>query len=387
MSSKIKRLWVASLVAFALLGPGCGDDGEGETEIPTADDFVRLNQVQVLGSHNSYHIQPKEPLFSALLAFSEAFRGIEYTHLPLDVQFETQGIRQIELDVFADPEGGLYSVRKINSVFMQDTSANIPALLDPGFKVLHIQEIDFETTCYTFVECLETIKAWSDANPRHLPIMVLVELKDDPIPDPLMLSFVIPVPIGRPEMDDLDAEIRSVFPPEQLITPDDVRAGAARLEDAVLAGGWPTLREARGRVLFCMDNGGGKRRDYLRGRPNLEGAVLFTNANPGDADAAFVKRNDPINDVDIPALVAAGYIVRTRADADTEQARTGDTTQRDAALASGAQYVSTDYPVPNPAFGTGYFVEIPGDGIARCNPINAPPECADALLEPDHDAR
>jgi len=381
MGARFGQRVAAALAVVVLAAAGCGDDGEGGVAAPTQDDLVRLNQVQVLGSHNSYHIQPKEPLFSALIEFTEAFRGIEYTHLPLDQQFANQGIRQIELDVFADPEGGLYSVRKVNALFMQDVNAGIPALLEPGFKVLHIQEVDFETTCYTFVECLQTIKAWSDANPNHLPIMVLVELKDEPIPDPLMLGFVTPLPIGPAELDALDAEIRSVFPPAQLITPDDVRGTSTTLEQAVLSGGWPTLREARGRILFCMDNGGGARRDYLDGHPNLQGRVLFTNANPGDPDAAFVKRNDPIGDLDIADLVAAGYIVRTRADGDTEQARTGDTTQRDAAINSGAQYVSTDYPVPNPAFGTGYFVEIPGDGIARCNPLNAPPDCVDALLE------
>jgi hypothetical protein len=112
----------------------------------------------------------------------------------------------------------------------------------------------------------------------------------------------------------------------------------------------------------------------------LDGRVLFTNSSPGSADAAFVERNDPLS-ADIPGLIETGYIVRTRADADTEQARSGDTTDRDAALASGAQYVSTDYPVPDPALGTGYFVEIPGGAPGRCNPVNAPPGCRSAPLE------
>jgi hypothetical protein len=66
---------------------------------------------------------------------------------------------------------------------------------------------------------------------------------------------------------------------------------------------------------------------------------------------------------------------------DTEQARSGDTTDRDAALASGAQYVSTDYRVLNPDFGTGYFVEIPDGAPGRCNPINAPVGCRSSALE------
>jgi hypothetical protein len=365
------------VLALAVLVAGCGNDEDGVT----MDDIVRMNEIQVLGTHNSYHIQPMEPLFGLLVAFSDMFLQIEYTHIPLDQQFATQGIRQIELDVFADPDGGLYALRHVLPVLGMDPDTGIPELYEPGFKVLHIQDIDFETTCLTFVSCLQTVKAWSDANRRHLPIAILVEAKDEAIPDPLMLDFVVPIPIGTAEFDALDDEIRSVFPPEQLITPDDVRQGMPTLEEAVLTRGWPTLRQARGKVLFLLDNGGSKRQAYLQGRPNLEGRVLFTNSSPGNPDAAFVKENDPLaNPGRIPFLVEQGYLVRTRADADTIQARDDDPTQRDAALGSGAQFVSTDYPVPNDDFETGYFVQIPDGSPARCNPINAPPECMSAEL-------
>ena len=73
--------------------------------------------------------------------------------------------------------------------------------------------------------------------------------------------------------------------------------------------------------------------------------------------------------------------MRTRADADTMEARSGDTARRDAALASGAQFVSTDYPVPNPGFGTGYAVAIPGGMPGRCNPVNAPAGCRTVAIE------
>jgi hypothetical protein len=55
-------------------------------------------------------------------------------------------------------------------------------------------------------------------------------------------------------------------------------------------------------------------------------------------------------------------MVRTRADRDTIQTRANDTSARDTALASAAQWVSTDYPAPGMAqrFGSPYFVEIPG---------------------------
>ena len=83
-------------------------------------------------------------------------------------------------------------------------------------------------------------------------------------------------------LDTLDREIRSVFRPDELITPDDVRRRSLTLEQSVLRRGWPTLRRARGRVAFLMDNGPGAiSAAYTAGRPNLEGRVLFTNGQPG----------------------------------------------------------------------------------------------------------
>lgn len=381
MTSRVTKL--AALAVAAALASGCGDSSSSGGGAYPRDGALRLNQVQVLGSHNSYHIQPRPELFSLLLAFSEPLaRSFEYTHLPLEEQFATQGIRQIELDVFADPNGGLYANRAGQRAATGDGASGVPALSEPGLKVLHVQDIDFETTCFTLVECLTDVRRWSDANPGHVPLMVLIEAKDDPIPDPVNLGFVTPLPFDAAQLDGLDAEIRSVFSPERLVTPDDVRGDRDTLEQAVLEDGWPTLGESRGRILFALDNGGDKKATYTAGHPSLRGRVLFTSAEPGEDEAGFVKLNDPIDDgARIRELVAQGFIVRTRADADTLEARSGDTTMRDAALASGAQFVSTDYPVPNPDFGTGYFVEIPGGTPARCNPVSAPADCTSLDVE------
>jgi hypothetical protein len=181
--------------------------------------------------------------------------------------------------------------------------------------------------------------------------------------------------------DELDAEIRLVFPEEQLVTPDSIRVPHLTLEQTILREGWPKLGRVRGKVMFALDNQGSKRLSYIAGRPNLEGRVLFTDGIPGEPDAAFIKRNDPIAAfAEIQQLVADGYIVRTRADTDTNQARSGDTTRREAELASGAQLISSDYPIPNPSLGSNYHVEIPGEVTARCNPINGHAGCRDTAL-------
>ncbi len=343
---------------------------------------MRLNQIQVIGTHNSYKLLPEPGLFTALATFDQTLAdSIEYEHSPLAEQFSDEGVRQIELDVFADPEGGLYADRPILDALGLD-NVTPPELLEPGFKTLHIQDVDFASSCLTFVSCLEQVNAWSSANRNHLPIVILVELKSESIPDPLDLGFVTPLAIGPDDLDELDAEIRSVFDERQIISPDDVRGDYATLEEAVLAGRWPTLAQSKGKVMFLMDNAGTARTDYIDGRPSLEGRVLFTNSTPGNPDAAFVKMNEPRGNEDaIAELVADGYIVRTRADSPTDEARSGSTERREAALASGAQWVSTDYPVPGRSPWSDYEALIPGGQPARCNPINAGPRCEASKLE------
>jgi hypothetical protein len=388
-----------TLTAAALLTGLLGAaSGTAAAQAIAADDELRINQVQVVGSHNSYHLEatPAESALRAIVA-PDGQKALEYSHAPLPTQFGTQQVRQIELDVWADPNGGLYAKPLLRTLTLG--GAYDPVMKQPGTKVLHIQDIDYHSNCLTFRLCLDAVKSWSDANPDHVPLAVLVEFKDTPltlsnlqvqklrrsaeaeIPTTKAALVATPVPWTTALMDTVDSDIRSVFGAEQLITPDDVRGDAATLESAVLERGWPTLAESRGKLMFLMDNDGTYRTSYLAGHPVLEGRVLFTNSTPGQPDAGFIKENDPTgaNQARIQDEVRAGYLVRTRADADTQQARNGDTGRRDAALASGAQWVSTDYPDPSLSqrFGTDYAVRLP-NGPARCTPVpptNAPAPC------------
>lgn len=362
---------------------GCSDSS---TEDPGAaqDRVLRMNEIQVLGTHNSYHIQPRDSILEALAIFDsqETADSLEYTALPLRDQFE-MGVRQLELDIFADPDGGLYAIRRGLIVVGEDPVSGLPELDEPGLKVLHVQEIDFETHCLTFEICLNELKDWSNENPTHIPITVMIEAKEETIPDPLNLGFTIPLEFGPEEVDDIDEEILAVFSREQLITPDDVRGDYETLEAAVLDGNWLTLEEARGRFMFVFLNRSAARDHYIDGHPSLEGRVMFTNSDEGDPEAAWFNVNNALNDGErIEELVAAGYLVRTRADEETQQARDDDYTLQEAAFASGGQFVSTDYVVPNPDFGTDYKAEVPGGYVARCNPISAPEVCDSDLIAP-----
>ncbi len=102
----------------------------------------------------------------------------------------------------------------------------------------------------------------------------------------------------------------------------------------------------------------------------LAGRVLFASVDDAHPAAAWFKINDPVAEAErIRRLVGAGFLVRTRADADTRDARADDPGRREAALASGAQLVSTDYPEANPSFGP-YHVRLPGGVVVRPNPVS-----------------
>jgi len=371
----------AALVGFLFSLLGCTTETGPEDK---QDQVLRMNEIQVLGTHNSYHIQPRDSILEGLATFDsqETADSLEYTALPLKEQFD-HGVRQLELDIFADPDGGLYALRRGLIVVNEDPVSGIPELDEPGMKVLHVQDVDFETHCLTFEACLTTLKEWSDANPGHVPITVMIEAKEEVISDPLNLGFTIPLEFGPDEVDDIDREILAVFPAAQLITPDDVRCERDTQEESVLNGGWLTLAEARVRFSFVFLNRSASRDHYIDGHPSLRGRVMFVNSVQGEPEAAWFNVNSALDDgEEIRALVAAGYLVRTRADADTKHAREDDYSLQEAAFASGGQFVSTDYVVPNPDFGTDYSAAVPGGYVARCNPISAPAECDSDLIRP-----
>lgn len=333
---------------------------------------LRFNEIQFLGSHNSYKARIDPPLLERLRIDNAATAAsLDYAHLPLEDQLDL-GLRKVELDVYYDPAGGRYTsplgIRVIPNASPYDPDGQMKR---PGFKVFHVQDIDFRSHCPLLVDCLERIRSWSDAHEGHLPIVITVNAKDDVIDVP---GFVAPLPFTGEAWQALDDEIRSAVG-SRLLIPDDIRRDRPTLREAVLDG-WPRLEEVRGRILFVLDDAAEKKASYLRGHPSLAGRVMFVDV-PEDHPAAAIRIvNDPRERGDyITSLVRQGFIVRTRADADTREARSGDDTRFRAALESGAQIISTDYYVEDERFGTGYRVSLGEGVVARCNPVSAGREC------------
>jgi hypothetical protein len=289
-------------------------------------DNLRINQIQFVGSHNSYKQAMSQNHFQALTKRNPtAARGLQYAHVPLIDQLNL-GIRKLELDIFWTP---------------------------PWFTVGHVQEIDMNSHCATLTDCLKTLTLWSRHNNTHVPIWISLNAKDANI-----AGLPKPKRFTAAAFNTLDQTLLTHLH-GKLITPAAIKV-TEQPE-------WPTLAASRGRFLVILDEGGAKRDLYAqhwRARP------MFINVARNHPAAAVMIINDPVRAMaQIQKLVQQGYMVRTRADADTQEARSNDTARREAAFKSGAQAVSTDYYLPGQSFDNDYVVKIPGE--IRCNPISA----------------
>jgi calcium-dependent phosphoinositide phospholipase C len=337
------------------------------------DENLHMNDLLSIGTHNSYKSAiPDAEMAQLRTRSSKAATVLDYSHRPLNEELDN-GARQLELDVYYDPQGGRFADPAGPRALGQHMDAEMAAeFAKPGFKVMHIPDFDFRSTCVRFAWCLHAIKAWSTAHPDHIPILILINAKDD---KPLGSGGVEVLKFDAAAFDALDAEIASVFSDKQLITPDQVQGKYKTLREAVVAGGWPKLGAARGRVFFALDEAPAKVAIYRGDRRSLEGRRMFVNTDEDSPAAAYITLNEALQDASrIREAVEEGLIVRTRADADTIEAREGKTERRETALRSGAQYVSTDYMQPDPRFGK-YSVKLPDGVTTVCNPVRAKRRC------------
>jgi len=331
------------------------------------DQNLRVNDLLTVGTHNSYKraIPPADYRIIAA-ANPKAAQELDYAHKDLTAQLNA-GAREIEIDVVYDPQGGRYARPTIAARTQTALDpAWVEAMQRPGFKVQHVPDMDFRSTCITFKACLGIVRDWSRAHPRHAPITILINAKDGKsAPGGTAL-----LPFDEAAFDALDAEVRAILPPAQLLTPDDVQGSYPTLREAVLHNNWPRLGTARGRILFALDETPEKVALYRGRRASLEGRVMFINTDEQSPAAAYLTLNRPVEDGErIARDVRAGFLVRTRADEGTWQARTNDTAHRDIALRSGAQSVSTDYLWADPRFPGGFTVGLPRHAASLCNPM------------------
>jgi len=341
------------------------------------DANLRINDLQMVGTSESAKQRPDKALLGLIrMGGKKDAEALDYGQPALATQLDNDA-RSLSFDVAYDPQGGAYKAPAGAGMAMDLLPDDyVKAMGRPGFKVIHVLDVDYQSSCLLFSDCLRQVADWSKAHPRHLPIVIAVHTNDTKTPMP---GATKPVAIDEAALNALDKEIRDVFAAGQIITPDQLQAGHASLREAAMAHAWPLLAEARGKVIFVLDGGAEKIRDYQGARKSLEGRAMFVTANEASPLAAFVSIPDPVTDAArIRAVARQGQMVITRADEDTREARANDTARRDAAFASGAQIVQTDFLTQDPAIG-GYRVSLTGNAEAMCGAPLAPEHCIRVL--------
>ena len=297
VSRSLQFMTLCLLGAFAICpfptmvaGQESPSSATARSELKPGDELLRLNEIQVIGTHNSYHLAPVPELMKIIGLTGKAVAdSIDYTHPALPVQYSEHGIRQIELDLYADPDGGLYS----SPVGLQVTKLDKPhpkidydfnqIMQRPGTKIIHAPGFDFASHVPTLQLALEQTVAWSKSHPGHLPIMILLELKESATGP----AGVKALRFDKGLLDQLDEEIRSVVPASMLVTPDTVRGDSDCLRDAIEQRGWPLVKDCCGKLLFALDNTDGLRDRYLDGHDSLRGRVMFASVDAQHPAAAW----------------------------------------------------------------------------------------------------
>jgi hypothetical protein len=343
------------------------------------DANLRINEIQTAGSAESYKQRPSSTMLTLIRMGSDAdAKALDFEEPPIPEQLDA-GARSLAFDVAYDPKGGLFKSPAGASMADELLADDyLTAMSAPGFKVIHVLDIDFHSSCTTLVACLQQVATWSRANPSHVPIVISLQTNDARTPMP---GATHPIAFDAAAFDALDAEILSVFKPGEIITPDVVQGSFATLREATAAHNWPMLGPSRGKVLFVLDDAAPKVALYRGSRATLEGRVMFVNTDANSPAAAFVTiENATKSAAEITADVKAGLMVHTYADADTIEARKASTARADAAFAAGAQIVSSDFFLPDKSIGP-YQVRISNGGHAQCDVQLSPMRCAGLDVE------
>ena len=326
-------LWGVWMSLMTLSALGCG---QHEADIEPAhvyplDDELRLHHVQVRGTHNSYHVEPE----------SVVHPSHAYSHAPLDIQLETQNVRTFELDLHR---------------------------FDDTFEVFHLILVDEVSTCQMFTDCLSVVQNWSASKPDHLPVMIWLEMKSGMREEPLESLLLI------------EDEIKSVFPPEQLLTPDLVRGEYASVREALDTEGWPTLGEVRGRVMFIILNNGEHTGPYTNDFTSLENRILFPRADSSQYEMpwAAVEKLGTSSVAGIEKVNAGNMLVAANVCAADDEDPTCYS-KREEGIANGIHMLKDDFPYL--VEGRDYWMELPDGPVASCNPMTAPDNCSGEALE------
>jgi len=286
---------------------------------------VRFNDIRMLATHNSYK-KTGSDLGKLLIGLGDSFEmadALKYGYNDLTSQLDS-GIRSMEWDV---------------------------RLRRGRFEVTHVPLVDSRSVAPVMELALEEISLWSENNPAHLPLVILIEIKTDwMVLDPFLQD------ITDDDLGDLDDMVDDVLG-DALLTPSDLMAEGLTLMETVTGQGWPMVKDMLGKVAVVL-HPSPFTEPYVNLDPTLQSQAMFPAVYDDATDkphAAFVIHNDPVVE-HIRALVDRGFVVRTRIDTDL----VFKPEAFDDAIRSGAQILSSDFTIGRSDLDSDHMISFEG---------------------------
>ncbi|MEM7756424.1 MAG: Ca2+-dependent phosphoinositide-specific phospholipase C, partial [Planctomycetota bacterium] len=172
------------LACCVCLTVGCQPQERASPALPASEWAglpQRLDQIQIIGTHNSYKLAIQPELMDLMRTVHRDAASLDYQHISITDQLNL-GLRGLEIDVYWDPEGGRYADplghRLLQAAGIEPWPIDeSDALAEPGFKVIHDADFDFRTHHVRLRDTLAELRAWSEENPGHIPITVTMNTK------------------------------------------------------------------------------------------------------------------------------------------------------------------------------------------------------------------
>jgi hypothetical protein len=272
------------------------------------DQTIRLNEIQMLATHNSYKKTGSDigKFFVGLGDSFDEARALKYGYKNLTDQFEA-GVRSMEFDL---------RLRKTQYV------------------LTHVPLVDNSSVAPDFAQALEEIALFSSNHPNHVPIIILMEIKDDW----MILDHALQV-IESKDLENLNTLLTEKLG-NQLFTPQMMMEADKTLKETIQSTGWPTLNSLLGKVIFVLHPGNFTDM-YFELDETLETQPMFIGSYASGINqdyASFIVHNNPSRE-EIEPLIQANFIVRTRIDANL----IFNQSDFDQAVLSGAQILTSDF--------------------------------------------
>mgnify|MGYP003302218251 CR=1 FL=1 len=304
-------------------------EGDLEAELEAG---MKFNEVSFLATHNSY----QAPAFEETKKFFSSVSGVTfgiYKANQADFWSETPtdqlncGIRSLEIDIETIDRDG-----------------------EVSFTCMHSPYFEMSTYFGDLALGMKEIAMWSDNNPNHLPVTIIIEPKPVFLPMENMSFFNIDYAV------ELDKVLRESLG-EKLFTPADMLRDYSSFGEMRAADDWCKVSDMQGKILVLLHEGSVTEK-YIDLDPSIKSQAMFPMLREKDCDrdcASFILCNKPRDLIkNREEFDEKKVVVRTRADSFGSVSEE----HREQVFEGKAQIISTDYPPRTDSTQDSYIVSF-----------------------------